>query len=377
MADLPLAGAIGACQVILQALQGWKSRARDLGKYRSVILSILTVLETSRNDGFDVGEAPIVSIKDTLNGLHEAISNALNMRIFRYTFHAEDLKLRLKEELTIVQLQVSSYQAQMIQNQHDQLNRIDGRVERIEAAVRRMEEIMTQIRRRTRPEEPMEENRIVIARLPNQLVVPMAEDNPIVLLPHLVREEWSEMTVDEWNSLNDCFDDILRPPEARPVWVYACVVMVVLVVLGGIAIGLVFGLDRTSSSTTSPTASPTTAPSIDSSETLSAVINNGFLTCGVTVKQGYAYLTDEGYLDGFEVDLCRAVAAAIFGKDMFQAGRRTEEPVQFVLVEAGDRFKALDNRTIDILLGSTSQTMERTVYEVSRCCWICVGFTTR
>jgi len=89
--------------------------------------------------------------------------------------------------------------------------------------------------------------------------------------------------------------------------------------------------------------------------------------CGITSQDGYATKNTLGQWEGFEVDLCRAVAAGIFGKDRFQGDRDTE-PVQFVEVEAGDRFMALDNEEIDLLFGITSQTLERTVNEVSLSC---------
>ena len=60
------------------------------------------------------------------------------------------------------------------------------------------------------------------------------------------------------------------------------------------------------------------------------------------------------------------MAAGIFGQDRFdKESGRDSEPVQFVEVEATDQFIALNNETIDVLFGITSQTLERTVHEVS------------
>jgi Bacterial extracellular solute-binding proteins, family 3 len=103
---------------------------------------------------------------------------------------------------------------------------------------------------------------------------------------------------------------------------------------------------------------------LDESKTLSAILQRGYLRVGVTSQQGYATLNAKGQYEGFEVDLARAVAAGIFGKEQFQAGRGNE-PVHFVPLDPGDRFSSLDDEEIDLLLASTSQTLERTVFEAS------------
>jgi ABC-type amino acid transport substrate-binding protein len=77
------------------------------------------------------------------------------------------------------------------------------------------------------------------------------------------------------------------------------------------------------------------------SETLSLIRKRGYINCGVTLQQGYAWINAQGIWEGFEVDLCRAVAAGIFGKDGFDAAREAE-PVEFVKLEAGDRFSTLN-----------------------------------
>ena len=103
---------------------------------------------------------------------------------------------------------------------------------------------------------------------------------------------------------------------------------------------------------------------LDESKTLSAILKREYLRVGVTSQQGYATINSDGHFEGFEVDLARAVAAGIFGKERFQAGR-DDEPVRFVPLDPKDRFPSLDNDEIDLLLASTSQTLERTVYEAS------------
>jgi len=99
------------------------------------------------------------------------------------------------------------------------------------------------------------------------------------------------------------------------------------------------------------------------SVTLSAILSEGKLRCGVMSQLGFAQKDTQGIWKGFEVDLCRAVAAGIFGKDSFDDGQK--EPVEFVSLEAGERFPSLKNRSVDLLLAKTSHTFERSLYEVS------------
>ena len=120
----------------------------------------------------------------------------------------------------------------------------------------------------------------------------------------------------------------------------------------------------TSNPNTAPTvitASPSTP--LESSSTLAAVLERGYLSVGITNQEGFGR-KEEGHWVGFEVDVGRAVSAATFGKEAFSEGRDSE-PVKFFPVEATDRFILLANGTIDVLLGTTSDTMERSINEVS------------
>jgi len=103
------------------------------------------------------------------------------------------------------------------------------------------------------------------------------------------------------------------------------------------------------------------------SETLSTVRAMDHLRCGVREQHGFAEMDSQGIWKGFEVDLCRAVAAGIFGKDRFGDGQK--EPVEFVAVGTKERFHCLNNKSIDVLLSTTSQTIERSLYEVSTITW--------
>jgi len=98
---------------------------------------------------------------------------------------------------------------------------------------------------------------------------------------------------------------------------------------------------------------PVTAPVPVStrSPTLEAVRQRGRLNCGVHQGLvGFAYLDNRGDWRGFDVDFCRAVAAAIFGDP---------KAVRFVPLTADNRFQALADGRIDVLWRNSSWTMER------------------
>lgn len=87
------------------------------------------------------------------------------------------------------------------------------------------------------------------------------------------------------------------------------------------------------------------------SPTLEAVRARGYLICGVhPALPGFALKDARGAWRGFDVDICRAVAAAVFGD---------AERVRFVTIDAGDRFGALRGGRIDILSRNTSLTLSR------------------
>ena len=87
------------------------------------------------------------------------------------------------------------------------------------------------------------------------------------------------------------------------------------------------------------------------SPTLAAVRSRGYLTCGVhPALPGFALKDARGDWRGFDVDVCRAVAAAVFG----DAAR-----VRFVTIDPADRFGTLKSGRIDILSRNTSLTLSR------------------
>ena len=87
------------------------------------------------------------------------------------------------------------------------------------------------------------------------------------------------------------------------------------------------------------------------SATLEAVIKRGYLTCGVHPGlPGFALPDARGAWRGFDVDVCRAVAAATLGD---------ANKVRFTTIGGQDRFGALQRGEIDILSRNTSQTFAR------------------
>lgn len=87
------------------------------------------------------------------------------------------------------------------------------------------------------------------------------------------------------------------------------------------------------------------------SETLKVVKARGWLACGVNPGlAGFAFADDRGVWRGFDVDICRAVAAATLGD---------AKAVRFIPVSAEDRFKALREGKIDVLSRNTSWTLAR------------------
>jgi len=87
------------------------------------------------------------------------------------------------------------------------------------------------------------------------------------------------------------------------------------------------------------------------SKVLTAVRKRGYLVCGVNPGlPGFAYPDFRGVWRGFDVDICRAVAAAVLGD---------ADKVRFIPISAQDRFSALQKGQIDVLSRNTSWTFSR------------------
>src|SRR6201986_1470584 len=85
--------------------------------------------------------------------------------------------------------------------------------------------------------------------------------------------------------------------------------------------------------------------------TLKRTVRRGEVFCGVNKGlPGFSIPDDKGNWTGFDVDFCRAVAAAIF-----------DDPnkAKFIPLDASERFKELQNRKVDILSRNTTWSMSR------------------
>lgn len=92
---------------------------------------------------------------------------------------------------------------------------------------------------------------------------------------------------------------------------------------------------------------------VASAATLDDVKERGKLNCGVTTGLvGFAAPNASGEWEGFDVGVCRAVAAAVLGDPM---------AVEFVPTTGKTRFTALASGEIDLLARNTTWTMSRDV----------------
>ena len=86
-------------------------------------------------------------------------------------------------------------------------------------------------------------------------------------------------------------------------------------------------------------------------QTLKTVQDRGSLICGVNQGlEGFAIKDDKGQWSGFDVDFCRALAAAIFNDP---------SKVQYVPLSAAQRFDALKSKQIDVLSRNSTWTLGR------------------
>jgi general L-amino acid transport system substrate-binding protein len=87
--------------------------------------------------------------------------------------------------------------------------------------------------------------------------------------------------------------------------------------------------------------------------TLKRTLKRDAVYCGVnTGLPGFAVQDEKGAWVGFDVDFCRAIAAAIFN----DPGK-----VKFVPLDARERFAELQKRTVDVLSRNSTYTMSREV----------------
>ena len=88
-----------------------------------------------------------------------------------------------------------------------------------------------------------------------------------------------------------------------------------------------------------------------SAQTLKTVKDRGILNCGANgTLAGFGLPDAQGKWTGLDVDVCRAIAAAIFNDD---------KKVKYVALSAKDRFTALQSGEVDVLARNTTWTSSR------------------
>ena len=88
-------------------------------------------------------------------------------------------------------------------------------------------------------------------------------------------------------------------------------------------------------------------------KTLKRTIRRDAVFCGVnTGLPGFSSADDKGDWSGFDVDFCRAIAAAIFDDP---------KKVKFVPLDAKERFVELGKRKVDVLARNSTWTISRRI----------------
>lgn len=104
---------------------------------------------------------------------------------------------------------------------------------------------------------------------------------------------------------------------------------------------------------TGPETPPTPAvkAKLGKSGTLAAMRARGTLRCGASAAlEGFGQIDGKGHWSGFDIDFCRALAAAIFGD---------ASKVEFVPLTAIERFRAIETGQVDVLNRTTTWTLTR------------------
>src|SRR5919107_5440837 len=106
-----------------------------------------------------------------------------------------------------------------------------------------------------------------------------------------------------------------------------------------LAMGLIAGVSAVS-------AAPASAQS-----TLDTVKKRGKILCGVSpVTPGFSYADDKGARRGFDVDVCRAMSAAIFADP---------DKVDFIPLNTNVRFQAVQSGEVDVLSRQNTWSFSR------------------
>lgn len=90
---------------------------------------------------------------------------------------------------------------------------------------------------------------------------------------------------------------------------------------------------------------------IQAGDTFDAIKKRGFIQCGVSDGlPGFSQVDEKGHYTGIDIDICRAIAAAVFGD---------ANKVQYTPLTARERFTALRAKKVDLLSRNTTWTLTR------------------
>src|SRR6266511_4746164 len=112
------------------------------------------------------------------------------------------------------------------------------------------------------------------------------------------------------------------------------------------------GVETATTTTTTGGETPTAAPApVAGGERLQTVLDRGKVICGVHgTFQGFGFVDSAGNWTGFDVDFCRAWAAAFFND---------ANAVEFRSLSAQERFTALQSGEVDVLSRNSTWTYDR------------------
>jgi general L-amino acid transport system substrate-binding protein len=98
-------------------------------------------------------------------------------------------------------------------------------------------------------------------------------------------------------------------------------------------------------------SSPSDSTGAGATGQLQAVLSRGQIKCGISGElPGFSFLSKEGKYSGLDVDVCRAIASALFDKP---------DAIEYRQLNAKERFTALQTGEIDILSRNTTWTLSR------------------
>jgi general L-amino acid transport system substrate-binding protein len=93
------------------------------------------------------------------------------------------------------------------------------------------------------------------------------------------------------------------------------------------------------------------APPAPTGARFDTILERGKVICGCNAElPGFGYLNPAGEFAGFDVDFCKAIAAAVFGDST---------AVEFRPLTAAERLPALQTGEIDVLIRNTTWTLTR------------------